>query len=112
MVDVAALIIFLVTYAIIAIQKIPRVHISRAAGALIGAVAMGLFGVLSPHEAYQAIDLDTIVFLLGMMIVVAHLEIAGFFEISGALDSQARPQSARAACARDRLQRACSRRSS
>jgi Na+/H+ antiporter NhaD/arsenite permease-like protein len=81
MVDVAALIIFLVTYAIIAIQKIPRVHISRAAGALIGAVAMGLFGVLSPHEAYQAIDLDTIVFLLGMMIVVAHLEIAGFFEI-------------------------------
>jgi Na+/H+ antiporter NhaD/arsenite permease-like protein len=47
MVDVAALIIFLVTYAIIAIQKIPRVHISRAAGALIGAVAMGLFGVLS-----------------------------------------------------------------
>jgi Na+/H+ antiporter NhaD/arsenite permease-like protein len=62
MVDVAALIIFLVTYAIIAIQKIPRVHISRAAGALIGAVAMGLFGVLSPHEAYQAIDLDTIVF--------------------------------------------------
>ncbi len=81
MADVAALIIFLVTYAIIAIQKIPRVHISRAAGSLIGAVAMGLFGVLSPHEAYQAIDLDTIVFLLGMMIIVAHLEIAGFFEL-------------------------------
>ncbi len=81
MADVAALVIFLITYAIIAIQKIPRVHISRAAGALIGAVAMGLFGVLSPLEAYQAIDLDTIVFLLGMMILVAHLEIAGFFEL-------------------------------
>nr|BAL57541.1 citrate transporter [uncultured Acetothermia bacterium]BAL58988.1 citrate transporter [Candidatus Acetothermum autotrophicum] len=81
MADLVALAIFLVTYAIIAIQKIPRVHISRAAGALIGAVAMALFGVLSPQEAYSAIDLDTIVFLLGMMILVAHLEIAGFFEL-------------------------------
>jgi Na+/H+ antiporter NhaD/arsenite permease-like protein len=81
MVDLVALVIFLVTYAIIAIQKIPRVHISRAAGALIGAVAMALFGVLSPQEAYRAIDLDTIIFLLGMMILVAHLEIAGFFEL-------------------------------
>lgn len=81
MTELAALLIFLVTYAIIAIQKIPWVHISRAAGALIGAVAMALFGVLTPHEAYSAIDLDTIVFLLGMMILVAHLEIAGFFEL-------------------------------
>lgn len=79
--DLIALAIFIITYAIIAIQKIPRVHISRAAGALIGAVAMALFGVLSPQEAYSAIDLDTIVFLLGMMILVAHLEIAGFFEL-------------------------------
>ncbi|MCS7198558.1 MAG: SLC13 family permease [Candidatus Bipolaricaulota bacterium] len=79
--DLVALAIFIATYAIIAIQKIPRVHISRAAGALIGAVAMALFGVLSPREAYDAIDLDTIVFLLGMMILVAHLEIAGFFEL-------------------------------
>lgn len=79
--DLVALAIFIVTYALIAIQKIPRVHISRAAGALIGAVAMALFGVLSPREAYDAIDLDTIVFLLGMMILVAHLEIAGFFEL-------------------------------
>lgn len=79
--DLIALAIFIVTYAIIAIQKIPRVHISRAAGALIGAVAMALLGVLSPREAYSAIDLDTIVFLLGMMILVAHLEIAGFFEL-------------------------------
>ncbi len=79
--DLIALAIFIITYAIIAIQKIPKVHISRAAGALIGAVAMTLFGVLTPQEAYSAIDLDTIVFLLGMMILVAHLEIAGFFEL-------------------------------
>lgn len=75
-----ALAIFVVTYAIIAVQKIPGVHISRAAGALVGAVAMGVFGVLTLEEVYAAIDLDTIVFLLGMMILVSVLEISGFFE--------------------------------
>ncbi|MDH7505937.1 MAG: anion transporter [Candidatus Acetothermia bacterium] len=76
-----ALAILLLTYLIVGIQKIPRVHISRAAGALVGAVAMVLFGVLTPAQAYAAIDLDTIVFLLGMMIIVAYLEISGFFEV-------------------------------
>jgi len=76
-----ALIILLLTYLIIGVQKLPRVHISRAAGALLGAVAMPLLGVLTPQEAYAAIDFDTIVFLLGMMIIVAYLEISGFFEV-------------------------------
>jgi Na+/H+ antiporter NhaD/arsenite permease-like protein len=76
-----ALAILLLTYLVVGIQKIPRVHISRAAGALLGAVAMVLFGMLTPREAYAAIDLDTIVFLLGMMIIVAYLEISGFFEV-------------------------------
>jgi Na+/H+ antiporter NhaD/arsenite permease-like protein len=79
--ELSALIIFLITYTIIAVQKLPYVHISRAAGALVGAVAMSLVGVLSPEQAYAAIDLDTLTFLLGMMILVAHLEIAGFFEV-------------------------------
>lgn len=76
-----ALIIFLLTYVVIGVQKIPRIHISRASGALLGAVAMPLLGVLTPQEAYAAIDMNTIVFLLGMMIIVAYLEISGFFEI-------------------------------
>ncbi|MBI5197478.1 MAG: anion transporter [Nitrospirae bacterium] len=75
-----ALTIFLITYAVIGIQRIPGIHISRAAGALIGAVAMGVFGVLSLDEIYAAIDLDTLIFLLGMMILVSVLEISGFFE--------------------------------
>ncbi|HUJ80036.1 MAG TPA: anion transporter [Nitrospiria bacterium] len=76
-----ALIIFCVTYLIIVIQKIPRLHLSRAAGALVGAVAMGIFGVLTPPEIYAAIDLDTITFLLGMMLLVGYLETAGFFAV-------------------------------
>lgn len=73
-----ALIIFLASYAIIAFQSIPRLHITRPAGALLGAVAMVVFGVLSLDAAYRAVDMNTIVFLLGAMIIVAYLEISGF----------------------------------
>jgi Na+/H+ antiporter NhaD/arsenite permease-like protein len=77
----AALLIFLVTYLVIGIQRIPRLHIGRPAGALLGATAMVAFGVVSFDEAKRAIDLDTILFLLGMMIVLGYLELSGFFEI-------------------------------
>ena len=77
-----ALIIFGLTYVIIAAQNIPRLHISRPAGSLIGAVFMVLFGVLSIEEAYAAIDFNTILFILGMMIIVAYMEISGFFGIA------------------------------
>ena len=77
-----ALIIFILTYIIIGIQNIPKLHINRPAGALLGAVAMVLFGVLSIKEAYAAIDLDTILFILGMMIIVAYTEVSGFFQIA------------------------------
>jgi Na+/H+ antiporter NhaD/arsenite permease-like protein len=77
-----ALIIFVLTYIIIGIQNIPKLHINRPAGALLGAVAMVLFGVISLKEAYAAIDLDTILFILGMMIIVAYTELSGFFQIA------------------------------
>jgi len=77
-----ALIIFILTYIVIGVQNIPRLHINRPAGALLGAVAMVLFGVLTLKEAYAAIDLDTILFILGMMIIVAYIETSGFFQIS------------------------------
>lgn len=73
-----AAIIFLASYAVIAFQSIPRLHITRPAGALLGAVAMVVFGVISLNDAYRAVDMNTIVFLLGAMIIVAYLEISGF----------------------------------
>ena len=77
-----ALIIFVLTYIIIGIQNIPKLHINRPAGALLGAVAMVLFGVISLKEAYAAIDLNTILFILGMMIIAAYTELSGFFQIA------------------------------
>jgi Na+/H+ antiporter NhaD/arsenite permease-like protein len=42
---------------------------------------MVAFGVLDFEAAKGAIDLDTLLFLLGMMIVLGYLELSGFFEV-------------------------------
>jgi len=76
-----AIIIFIITYILIGIQNIPGIHINRTAGALLGAVAMVFFGVISVKEAYVAIDLDIMLFILGMMIIIAYMELSGFFEM-------------------------------
>jgi Na+/H+ antiporter NhaD/arsenite permease-like protein len=78
---VTAAVIFTLTYLVIGLQRVPRLHLGRPAGALLGASAMVAFGVLDFEEARRAIDLDTILFLLGMMIVLAYLELSGFFEV-------------------------------
>src|SRR5215475_10449506 len=78
---VAAWLIFLATYAVIALGKIPVYRIDRAGAALLGASLMVATGVLSLEEAHQAVDFNTVVLLLGMMIVVANLRLSGFFRI-------------------------------
>jgi Na+/H+ antiporter NhaD/arsenite permease-like protein len=78
---VAAAVIFVATYAVVALGKLPGSRIDRAGAALLGASLMVAVGVLSPEEAYRAVDGSTIVLLLGMMIVAANLELAGFFRL-------------------------------
>ena len=76
---VAAVAIFVATYAVFAIGKIPGYRIDRTGAALVGASLMVGTGVLSTEEAYAAFNFDTIILLLGMMIVVANLRVSGFF---------------------------------
>src|SRR6059036_2934521 len=73
------LIIFAITYLLIAVQRLPFVHLNRPAAGLVGAVAMVVFGVLSLPDAYAAVDFDVLVFLLGMMLIVGYLEVGKFF---------------------------------
>lgn len=77
----AAVLIFVATYVVVAIGKLPGYRIDRAGAALLGGALMVGIGVMSPQEAYGAIDFDTIILLLGMMIVVANLRVSGFFRI-------------------------------
>ncbi|MBE0518875.1 MAG: anion transporter [Thermoplasmata archaeon] len=75
-----ATIIFIVTYALISIRRFPKVKVDRPAAALLGAGLMIVFGVVGPSEAIASINLDIILLLVGMMILVAGLELCGFFE--------------------------------
>src|SRR5262249_40924714 len=45
-----------------------------------GAVLMVACGVMSLGDAWRAVNLDTIVLLLGMMVLIAYLKEARFFE--------------------------------
>ena len=54
--------------------------LDRPSGALLGAVLMVLCGVLTLDEAYRAVDFNTILLLLGMMLIIAYLKIANCFK--------------------------------
>jgi Na+/H+ antiporter NhaD/arsenite permease-like protein len=74
-----AVIIFIITYLGIIFTRLPKLNIDRPSAAFFGAVAMIIFGVVTFEEAVKAIDFNTIALLLGMMILIAVLEIDGFF---------------------------------
>jgi Na+/H+ antiporter NhaD/arsenite permease-like protein len=76
--------IFLATYAVIAFGRFPFLRIDRAGAALLGAALMVATGGIALHDAWRAIDWDTIALLLGMMLVVANLRLAGFFGLATA----------------------------
>lgn len=81
---IAAIVIFLATYVVVAIGRLPGFRVDRTGATLIGAALMVGCGVLTLEDAYKAIDLDTITLLLGMMIVVANLRLSGFFRMVNA----------------------------
>ncbi|MHB8158030.1 MAG: ArsB/NhaD family transporter, partial [Desulfocucumaceae bacterium] len=70
-----AIVVFLITYAVIVSEKI-----HRAVVALVGASLLALAGILSPEEAVHAIDFNTIGLLVGMMIIVGITRHTGVFE--------------------------------
>ena len=72
--------ILLVTYLLIAAQGLPWLRLTRPAASLLGAVAMVTIGGLALPDAYAAIDMNVIVFLLGVLLLTAYLELGGFFE--------------------------------
>jgi Na+/H+ antiporter NhaD/arsenite permease-like protein/uncharacterized membrane protein (UPF0127 family) len=78
---ITALTIFIITYIFVGLRQIPRLHIDRPAGALVGAVLMIIFGVLTLDQAFAAVDMHTLLLLLGMMIITVYLRAAGFFEL-------------------------------
>ena len=77
---VAAYIVFAVSYAVFALGKLPGMKIDRPGMAIIGAVLMVAFGVVTAGDALHFIDFSTLVLLFSMMLVVGCLHLAGFFD--------------------------------
>jgi Na+/H+ antiporter NhaD/arsenite permease-like protein len=77
----AAILIFAITYLVLAIGRLHGFRIDRTGAAIIGASFMVGVNALSLNEAYAAINFDTIILLFGMMIVVANLQLSGFFSL-------------------------------
>src|SRR5688572_20835805 len=78
---VASLAIFLATYVLISLRRIPVLNLDRPSAAMIGGVLMVLVGVVPFDYALRdVINFETLLLLLGMMVVVAYLKLARFFE--------------------------------
>ena len=69
LVEIKALLIFALTYALISGRRLKVLPLNRPAAALLGAVLMVVTGVMTPQQAYHAVDYDTLVLLLGMMLI-------------------------------------------
>jgi hypothetical protein len=71
--------IFCLAYLGIALGKIPGLVIDRVGVAMLGAIAMVVFGVVTPEVAVRSIDLPTILLLYFLMIISAQLRLGGFY---------------------------------
>ena len=67
--------IFLVAYALIALERWDRTLV-----ALLGGFAVVVLGLVDQHQAFEAIDLNVIFLLAGMMILAGILRRTGFFQ--------------------------------
>src|SRR5499425_87927 len=77
--ELLAIAIFCFTYALISGRRLKILPLNRPAAALLGSVLMVGCGVMTPEQAYRSVDYDTLVLLLGMMLISAYLMLAGFF---------------------------------
>ncbi len=72
---VAGVFIFVVAYALIASDKVPK-----SAVALGGGTLMILIGILDQHHAFEHIDLNVILLLVGMMVLAGIVRHTGAFQ--------------------------------
>ncbi len=71
--------IFIATYAGIAIGDIPGFALDRTGIALLGAIAMLAFGILTTEQAVLAIDIPTILLLYSLMVLSSQFRLGGFY---------------------------------
>lgn len=76
---------FAIFWVLAVFPAVPFLPIGRTAGSLLGAMLMVIFQVLTPNQAYAAIDLAILGLLFGTMVVSVYLERADMFKYLGKL---------------------------
>ncbi|MDQ3368632.1 MAG: SLC13 family permease [Myxococcota bacterium] len=79
---VGPLVVFTLTYLVIASRQLHWIGLDRPAGAVVGAVAMVVVGGLPMEAALRAIDLDVVILLFGVLVIAAYLAEARFFRLT------------------------------
>jgi len=80
------LIIFGITYLGIAVGRIPGLKLNRPGIALLGAIAMMIFGGVTTANAVSFINWPTIFLLFGFFVISAQLRLSGFYDkVAGAI---------------------------
>lgn len=82
---VGSLVVFSLTYLVIASRQLHWIGLDRPAGAIVGAVAMVVVGGLPMDRALAAIDLHIITLLFGVLVIAAYLSEARFFRLTAYL---------------------------
>ncbi|KAL9409709.1 hypothetical protein AB3S75_048013 [Citrus x aurantiifolia] len=74
---------FAIFWVMAVFPAVPFLPIGRTAGSLLGAMLMVIFRVITPDQAYAAIDLPILGLLFGTMVVSVYLESADMFKYLG-----------------------------
>lgn len=80
--SLARYLVLAISYLGLALGYLPGLRMNRTTIALVGSALLIGSGLLDLEEAWKAIDANTIVFLLSMMVVNANLEYSGFFRLA------------------------------
>lgn len=75
------MIIIIVTITGIAIGHYPKLRMNRATISLVGACALIVSSAIPLEKSYNAIDWNTIVLILSIMIINVNLSLSGFFRL-------------------------------
>ncbi|BDG73504.1 SLC13 family permease [Roseomonas fluvialis] len=72
--------IFFLVYLVMGLGYLPGLRLDRTGAAMVGAMILIAAGRISPPDAWNAIDFNTIGLLFGLMVISATFAVAGFYE--------------------------------
>ena len=83
------LVIFAITYLALAIGRIPGLKLNRVGIALLGAIAMMIFGGYTTSDVISFVNWPTIFLLFGFFVISAQLRLSGFYDqVAGGISAR------------------------